>query len=92
MRQLLLPFYGPPAIAPERATLTLLHAALRVTAQTLRDEHPTLDAPPNVDAHAPVVVEAAALIVSRADELLRLLDLYDRAVDHAVPLDDRIPF
>ena len=93
MRQLLLPFYGPSAVAPERAPLTILHAALRVAAQALRDAHPTLDALPDVDVHSPITVEAAALIVSRTDELLRLLDLYDRTVDHAVPLhDDHIPF
>jgi hypothetical protein len=96
MRRTLLTVYEPAVAAPERAPLTLLSAALRVCQQVLRDEHPTIHAPPNLDAHAPLVVTTAALIESRCDELLRLLDFYDRAVDHAVPPlddhDDDIPF
>ena len=93
MRQLYLPFYGPALVASERNVLTLLHAALRVAQQALHDEHPALDTVPGVDEHAPLVTQTAALIHGRCDELLRLLDLYDRAVDQACPLyDDHIPF
>jgi hypothetical protein len=92
MRQLCLPFYGPAHVAPERAVLTLLHAALHVAQRALRDEHPTLDTPAHVDTHAPLVAETAALIHGRCDELLRLLDLYDRAVDQLGIEDHDIPF
>lgn len=93
MRQLLLPFYQPLFPSPERAVLTLLHAALRVAEQTLRDEHPLLDAQsPGAEHHAPIVVATAKLIVGRCDELRGLLDAYDQAVDDVLQGDDSIPF
>jgi len=73
--------------------LTVLHAALHVTEQALRDEHPLIDGPVLVGQHhAPFVVANAKLIVGRCAELRELLDAYDRAVDDAVTDDDPIPF
>jgi hypothetical protein len=93
MRQLLLPLYQPLFPSPERAVLTLLHAALRVAQQTLRDEHPLLDAPSlGTQHHAPLVLATAKLIVGRCAELRDLLDAYDHAVDDALHGDDSIPF
>ena len=93
MRQLLLPYYQPLFPSPERAVLTLLHAALHVAQQTLRHEHPLIDAPLHVTQHhAPLVVTTAKLIVGRCDELRKLLDAYDHAVDDALTDDDPIPF
>lgn len=95
MRRYLLPSYEPRFPAPERHVLTLLHAALRVTEDALRDEHPLIDHAPNLDEHhAPHVVTTAKLIVDRCTELRALLDLYDAAVDHVVQRDDddSIPF
>jgi hypothetical protein len=94
MRQLDLPFYAPCFPAPERAVLTVLHAALRVAEQALRDEHPLLhQAPSLAEHHAPIVVACARLITDRCVELRALLDFYDAAVDHTLgAADDRIPF
>ncbi|MDH5673950.1 MAG: hypothetical protein OEZ06_17470 [Myxococcales bacterium] len=93
MRQLQLPFYRPTFPSPERAVLTLLHAALRVAEQTLRDEHPMLEAPwPGSQHHAPLVVATAKLVVGRCAELRDLVDAYDRAVDDVLQHDDSIPF
>lgn len=93
MRQTLLSSYEPANIAHERAPLTLLAAALRVCQRILRDQHPTMHLPPKPFDYAPLLVATAALVESRCDELLRLLDLYDHALDQAVPPhDDDIPF
>ena len=93
MRQLSLPFYQPLFPSPERAVLTLLHAALCVAEQALRDEHPLVDAPaPGQQHYAPVVVATAKLIVGRCAELRDLLDTYDQAVDDVLQDDDPIPF
>lgn len=100
MRQLTLPFYQPCFSASERAVLTLLHAALSVTEQSLRHEHPHIEHAPKLteriqllDNYAPIVVTTARLIVDRCAELRGLLDFYDAAVDDAVPPgDDSIPF
>jgi hypothetical protein len=94
VRQLLLPFYAPLFPAPERASLTLLHAALQVTKHSLADAHAALVEGPSADMqhHAPIVVAVARLIVGRCTELCSLLDLYDAAVDDIVPDDDSIPF
>lgn len=92
MRQLLLPFYQPLFPAPERAALTLLHAALLVTEHSLRDAHATLDGCHELQHHAPIVVATARLIVGRCAELRSLLDLYDSAVDDLTRANDEIPF
>lgn len=94
MRQLLLPFYAPSLAAPERAVLSLLGAALRVTEQALHDEHPGLDHPMRIaEHHAPLVVATARLVVDRCAELRALLDFYDAAIDDVIqPDDDAIPF
>jgi len=93
MRQLLLPFYEPYFPAPERAVLTLLHAALSVTEHSLRDAHPSVDScPVDLHNHGPVVVATARLIVGRCAELRLLLDLYDAAVDELMQPDGAIPF
>ena len=94
MRQLELPFHQPCFPAPERAVLTLLHAALRVAELALRDEHPLIEhAPKLAEHHAPIVVAASRLIVDRCAELRGPLDLYDAAVDDLFALgDDAIPF
>ncbi len=93
MRQMLLPFYRETFPAPERSVLTLLHAALQVTEQCLREEHPMLERISDIDEHhAPVVVAAARLITGRCVELRQLLDLYDNAVDHVLRVNDEIPF
>jgi hypothetical protein len=93
MRQLLLPYYQPLFPSPERAVLTVLHAALHVAEQSLRDEHPLLDAvAPGAQHHAPLVVATAKLIVGRCTELRELLDAYDQAVDDVLMGDDAIPF
>ena len=97
MRQTLLPYYEPYFTAPERAVLTVLHSALRVTEHALRDTHPrvghtpTTDPPP--DPPAAVVISVARLIVGRCIELRELLDFYDSVVDGPrSPVDDPIPF
>ena len=93
MRQLILPFYQPCFCAPERAVLTLLHAALRVTEQSLHDEHPTIASALVPDEHhASLVAAAAKLIVGRCAELRALLDFYDAAVDEVIPVDEAIHF
>lgn len=98
MRQLRLPFYEPFFPAPARAVLTLLHAALAVAEQVLRDEHPLVGqcvAEPRCEPGEAVVLSAARLIIGRCIELRELLDLYDavlerlRLHDHD---DDAIPF
>jgi hypothetical protein len=82
MRQLSLPFYTPTAIAPERAVLTVLAAALHVARVALHDEHPALVHAPHLgQAHAPLVVASARLLADRCAELLCLLDFYDAALD-----------
>lgn len=93
MRQLQLPLYGPYPVAPERAVITLLHAALCVTERVLRHEHP-VDIVPKLDQHhAPLVIAAARLVVDRCAELRTLLHFYDDAVDDVLrPDDDEIPF
>jgi hypothetical protein len=93
VRQLQLPFYGPLFPSPERAVLTVLHAALRVAEQALRDEHPLIDGCAlGGQHHAPLVVATAKLIVGRCEELCLLLDTYDQAVDDVLQNDDSIPF
>ena len=96
MRQLQLPFYEPFFPAPERAVITLLHAALQVTEQVLRDEHPLVGqcvAEPQRDPGEAVILSAAQLIVGRCAELRRLLDLYDAVVEQLrLHADDAIPF
>lgn len=93
MRQLSLPFYQPLFPSPERAVLTLLHAALRVADQTLRDEHPLINISSSGAQHnAPLVVATAKLIVGRCAELRDLLDAYDQAVDDILQGDDDVPF
>jgi hypothetical protein len=96
MKQLLLPFYVPIFPAPERAVLTLLHAALRVTEDALRDVHLLTDAAARdaqLESAAPIVVAASRLIVGRCAELRVLLDFYDSAVDdYIAPTDDMVPF
>ena len=91
MRQLVLPFYEPFFPAPERAVLTLLHAALRVTEHALRDAHPLVGeciGEPQRDPGEAVVLSAARLIVGRCVELRELLDLYDTVIERLRLLDD----
>jgi hypothetical protein len=96
MRQLQLPFYEPNFPAPERAVITLLHAALFVTEQVLRDEHPLVGqcvAEPQHDPGEAVILSAARLIVGRCIELRELLDLYDAVLERLrLHDDDAIPF
>jgi hypothetical protein len=93
MRQLLLPYYQPLFPSPERAVLTVLHAALCVAEHTLRDEHPLVDAPlPGTQHHASLVIATARLIVGRCAELRILLDAYDQAVDELLAHDDSVSF
>lgn len=96
MRQLQLPFYEPFFPAPERAVLTLLHAALQVTEQVLRDEHPLVGqcvGEPSHELGEAVIRSAAQLIVGRCNELRQLLDLYDAVVEQLrLRQDDAIPF
>ena len=96
MRQLQLPFYEPFFPALERAPITLLHAALLVTEQVLRDEHPLVGqcvAEPRRDPGEAVILSAARLIVGRCAELRELLDLYDAVLDRLrLGDDDEIPF
>lgn len=96
MRQLQLPFYEPLFPAPERAVITLLHAALAVTEQVLRDEHPLVGqcvAEPPRDPGEAVVLSAARLLVGRCIELRQLLDVYDAILERLrFPEDDAIPF
>jgi hypothetical protein len=96
MRQLQLPFYEPLHPAPERAVITLLHAALVVAEQVLRDEHPLVGqcvAEPRRDPGEAVILSAARLIVGRCIELRELLDLYDTVLDRLrFGEDDAIPF
>jgi hypothetical protein len=96
MRQLQLPFYEPLLPAPERAVITLLHAALAVTEQVLRDEHPLVGqcvAEPRRDPGEAVILSAARLIVGRCIELRELLGLYDAVLERLRSLeDDAIPF
>ena len=54
------PFYEPYFPAPERAVLTLLHAAVSVTEYSLRDAHPRVDScSVELDNHGPVDAPAA---------------------------------
>ena len=96
MRQLQLPLYEPNFPAPERAVITLLHAALAVTEQVLRDEHPLVGqcvAEPRRDPGEAVILSTARLIVGRCIELRELLDLYDAVLDRLrLHDDDAIPF
>ena len=96
MRQLVLPFYEPLFPAPERAVLTLLHAALHVTEHALRDAHPLVGqcvGEPQRDPAEAVVLSSAKLIVGRCIELRELLDLYDAILEPLRLLDDdAIPF
>lgn len=97
MRQHQLPFYEPFFPAPERAVITLLHAALAVTEQVLRDAHPLVGqcvAEPPRDPSEAVVMSAARLIVGRCIELRELLDLYDVVLERLrlQDDDDAIPF
>lgn len=96
MRQLQLPFYEPFFPAPERAVLTLLHAALAVTEQVLRDEHPLVGqcvAEPQREPGEAVILSAARLVVGRCIELRELLDLYDAVLERLrFYEDDAIPF
>ncbi|HKU43506.1 MAG TPA: hypothetical protein VJR89_35330 [Polyangiales bacterium] len=95
MRQLQLPFYEPFLPAPERAVITLLHAALAVTEQVLRDEHPLVGqcvAEPRREPGEAVILSAARLIVGRCIELRELLDLYDTLLERLRTDDDEIPF
>ena len=96
MRQLGLPFYEPLFPAPERAVLTLLHAALHVTEHSMRDAHPLVGCAvgePQREPGEAVVFSVARLIVGRCSELRELIDLYDAVLE---PLrfadDDPIPF
>lgn len=81
-RQLYLPLYGPAVAAPERHTLSLLRAALAVSAQTLREQQPDTECPQAIRLHhAPLAAASARLIIDRCAELAALLDLYDDALD-----------
>lgn len=88
-------FYEPFFPAPEPAVITLLRAALAVTEQVLRDEHPLVGQcvadPPREPGEA-VILSAARLIVGRCIELRELLDLYDTVLDRLRTDDDEIPF
>ena len=91
MRQILLPFYDPMFPAPERAVLTLLHAALSVTEHAMRDAHPlvgTAVGEPPRDHAEEVLLCAATLIVGRCAELTQLIDAYDSLLDRLRPVDD----
>jgi hypothetical protein len=91
MRQLLLPFYDPFFPAPERAVLTLLHAALSVTEHAMRDAHPlvgTAVGEPPRDQAEKVLFYAARLIVGRCAELRQLIDAYDSLLDRLRPPND----
>jgi hypothetical protein len=96
MRQLVLPFYQPFFPAPERAVITLLHAALHVTEHALREAHPLVGqcvGEPEREAGEAVVLSAARLIVGRCVELRELLDLYDAVLERLrFHEDDAIPF
>ena len=94
MKQIRLPSYGPLYTGPERATLTILNAALQVAEQALRHEHVQLDdrALGGPQHHAPLVIATAKLIVGRCAELRGLLDAYDQAIDDTLEDDDPIPF
>lgn len=96
MRQLLSPFYEPFFPAPERAVLTLLHAALHVTEHAMRDAHPLVGSAvgePQRDPGEAVVLCTAKLIVGRCVELRELVDLYDTLLDRLRPgTDDDITF
>jgi hypothetical protein len=96
MRQLQLPFYEPLFPAPERDVITLLHAALAVTEQVLRDEHPLVGqcvAEPPREPGEKVVLSAARLLVGRCIELRELLDVYNAILERLrFPEDDAIPF
>ena len=76
--------------------ITLLHAALAVTEQVLRDEHPLVGqcvAEPQRDPGEAVILSAARLIVGRCIELRELLDLYDAVLERLrLHDDDAIPF
>ena len=91
MRQLLLPFYEPCFPAPERAVLTLLHAALHVTEHAMRDAHPLVGRAVSEPQHDPgehVILCVAKLIVGRCSELRDLIDLYDAVLDQLRFADD----
>lgn len=91
MRQLLLPFYEPLFPAPERAVLTLLHAALSVTERAMSDAHPLAGSAigePSREPGEDVIFCTARLIVGRCVELRDLLDLYDAVLDRLRFADD----
>jgi hypothetical protein len=71
-------------------------AALAVTEQVLRDEHPLVGqcvGEPQREPGEAVVLSAARLIVGRCIELRELLNLYDAVLDRLRPHDDdEIPF
>lgn len=95
MRQLSLPFYEPISPAPERAVLTLLHAALGVTEHAMRDAHPLVGrvvGEPQRDPGEAVIISVARLIVGRCLEMRELVDLYDAVLDQLRLADDEIPF
>lgn len=91
MRQLRLPFYEPFFPAPERAVLTLLHAALQVTELAMRDAHPLVGSAvgePEREPGEDVVLCAAKIIVGRCVELRELVSLYDALIDRLRSSDD----
>jgi hypothetical protein len=96
MRQRLLPVYEPFYPAPERAVLTLLHAALNVTEQAMRDAIPLVGSTvgePQPDPADAVLLCTAKLIVRRCIELREFVDLYDTLLDRLrYGGDDEIPF
>lgn len=84
MRQLRMPEYQPLFPAPERAVLTLLHAALHVTEHAMRDAHPlvgTALGEPQREPGDDLILCAVKLIIGRCAELRELADLYDTLVD-----------
>jgi hypothetical protein len=88
MRQLQLPFYEPFVPAPERAVITLLHAALAVTEQVLRDEHPLVGqcvAERRREPGEAVILSAARLIVGHYDAVLERLRPHDDDDDDTIP-------
>jgi hypothetical protein len=95
MRPLGTPFYAPFFPAPQRAVITLLHAALQVTEHALREAHPLVGqcvGEPQRDPGEAVVLAAARLLVGRCVELRELLDLYDGLLERLCFHEDDIPF
>jgi len=95
-RQLSLHLYAPADVAPERHTLSLLRAALAVSAQTLREQQPATESLQAIREHdAPLAAATARLIIDRCAELAAMLDLYDDAVDQMhrrLRDDESLPF